>query len=67
MHLTLFYVSTFNSVGIQCTGIGYRYITGLWASSLRNEELFFYLCRVHLYVLFFLRAPFWSYFLKFGS
>ena len=40
MHLTLFYVSTFNSVGIQCTGIGYRYITGLWASSLRNEELF---------------------------
>jgi hypothetical protein len=38
MYLKLFDVSTCNSVHIQCTGIAYSYITGLWAPSLRNEE-----------------------------
>jgi hypothetical protein len=38
MQLKLFDVSACNSIDIQCTGIAYRYIAGLWASSLRKEE-----------------------------
>jgi len=38
MLLKLFDVSTCNSADIRCTGIAYRYITGVWAPSSRKEE-----------------------------
>jgi hypothetical protein len=38
MGLELLDVSKRISVNIQCTEIAYRYVTGLWAPSLRSEE-----------------------------